>query len=705
VLRVFWLGVWVAWLACAWALAEGGLERVASLVRAGDAERALEEIASLPSERRDEDGVRYLQGRLLLEVGRPCDAMGRLAQTPSTLPESMREDSMRRWATAAARCGHCAEARPALLGVSSSDTTVTRHDRAIAADCAVQMGDLETAARELSDLTRRRAGTPNRLSLLVRLSDVYGQLGRLDEAREAALEAWKSAVRPANQHLVRELEARAQPSTDDRIDRAEWLVEARRFERAARELESIAANDRAAVAERWLHVYGMALFRMRTRYLDAARVLRRSAALGGEHEVEDAFHAARALSRADRDAQAIRAYRRFAQRYSRSRRAAEARFLAAWLEIRLGRPNGEKQMQRLVRGRTQVRGRWRRAALWELGFRSFEQRRYASAVQYLSAYTALATSAMDQARGYYWLGRSYRRGPKAIEAYRRAISVEPLHWYAILAAHRLERLGVTPPEPFVGVSSASALALPDEGLPVPKELSVYQRLGLDFEGVGWLRTHENELAGPFEKELRVPLLARLYHDIGAYQEALRIARRRPLYLHGDPSEHRWWWDAVYPMPWRSIVDEHRGELPRALVYATMRQESGFRTEVMSRAGAVGLMQIMPELASKLAGKPVTVQMLQVPEINIALGLAEMLELADAFDHVYPLSIAAYNAGRSRVRRWLRENGKIELDRFVERIPFDETRNYVRRVSTHYARYVYLDGLESRWPELPRMVGP
>lgn len=704
-LRVFWLGAWVAWLACAWALAEGGLERVASLVRSGDAERALEEIANLPSERGDEDAVRYLQGRLMLEVGRPCDAMERLAQTPSTLPDSMREDSMRRWAMAAARCGHCAEARTALLGVSSSDTTVTRHDRAIAADCAVQMGDLEVAAQELSDLTRRRTGTPNRLSLLVRLSDVYAQLGREDDAQEAVLEAWKSAVRATDQRLVTDLETRAQPSTDDRIDRAERLIEARRFDRAAQELESISAIDRAAVAERWHHDYGMALFRMRTRYLEAARALRRSASLGGEHEVEDAFHAARALSRADRDAQAIRAYRHFAQRYPRSRRADEARFLGAWLEMRLGRPNGEKQMERLIRGRTQVRGRWRRAALWELGFRFVERRHYASAVRYLSAYTALATGAMDQARGYYWLGRSYRRGPKAVEAYRSAMAVEPLHWYAVLAAHRLERLGVTPPSPFEGFSSTAALALPHRGLPVPQELSVYRRLGLDVEGIGWLRAHENELAEPFEKQLRIPVLARLYRDIGAYQEALRIARRRPTYLRCDPQENRWWWEAVYPMPWLSIVDANRGELPRALVYATMRQESGFRPDVMSRAGAVGLMQIMPELASKITGKPVSVQMLQAPEINIAIGLQEMSELADEFDHVYPLSIAAYNAGKSRVRRWLRENGKIELDRFVERIPFNETRNYVRRVSTHYARYAYLDGPSSLWPDLPRMVGP
>jgi soluble lytic murein transglycosylase len=159
------------------------------------------------------------------------------------------------------------------------------------------------------------------------------------------------------------------------------------------------------------------------------------------------------------------------------------------------------------------------------------------------------------------------------------------------------------------------------------------------------------------------------------------------------------------MPWRSIVDQHRDMLPLGLVYATMRQESGFRPDAVSRAGAVGLMQVMPELAAKLAGKPVTPQMLRMPEVNIPLGLQEMAALAQEFEDVYPLSIAAYNAGKSRVRRWLKESRKMELDRFVEHIPFEETRNYVRRVMTHYARYSYLDDPGSGWLMLPRFVSP
>ena len=704
-MRGFWFGAGFALLVGAGALAEEGLDRIASLVRSGDEAGALEAIELLSENDRDSDALRYLEGRLLLAVDRPCDAMEKLARLPATLPESLRNDSMRRWATAAAQCGHCAEARPVLLGIASSEIAVTRRDRAIAADCAIQLGELEIAAEELARLTRRKRDAANRVALLAILSDVYVELERPDDARDAALEAWKSAVQPGQQDAARKLQERASPSPSDRVSRAEELMDARRFAQAVEELEAIDLGDDPALGARWRHVYGMALFRMRTRYLDAARILHQSALLGGEHETEDAFHSARALSRADQDGRAIRAYRRFAQRYPRNKRAPEARFLAAWLEIRLGRANGEKQMERLVRGKSQVRGRWRRSAVWELGFRAFETRRYSRAARYLSQYTSLVSTSMDAARGFYWLGRAYRRGPKAVDAYRKAIGVEPLHWYAVLAAGRLKRLKVTPPGPFENAGTPSSVEVPDADLPLPDTFEVYRQLGLDLDGIAWLNAHENALVAEYPSAQRIPLLTQLYRDAGAYRDALLIARRRMVYLHSDPSKHRWWWDAVYPMPWRSLVDEHRADLPRALVYATMRQESGFRPDVVSRAGAVGLMQLMPEIATKLAGKTVTRYMLRVPETNIALGLEEMAALAEDFDDVYPLSIAAYNAGKSRVKRWLKESKRMELDRFVERIPFNETRNYVRRVTTHYARYSYLDDPESGWPVLPAFVKP
>jgi soluble lytic murein transglycosylase len=701
------------------ALADKGLSGIATLVRAGQHGQALAEIAQLPEQTRQADQVRYLEGRLSLEQGRHCEAMALLARTPAGLPAAIRSDSARLWAQAAAQCGACEQARPALLSSLPADASAARQDRALAAQCAIELGQLQTAASELEALIAQNPSWPRRVSLLAQLSDLYVQLDQPERARETALRAWVEGARPKYDALSKTLEPRALPADEDRVSRAEALMGARRFEEAVSLLEGIEPDGE--LTARWHHVYGMALFRMRTRYEDAARILAESAKLDGKLAVSDEFHAARALSRADRDPEAIRAYRRFAASHPKSSRAAEARYLAAWLEIRLGRKNGEREMARLVQGPSRVWGRWYRAALWQLGFRAFETKRYALAIRHLTRYADAAKSSMDKAQALYWLGRSYRRGSKAVAAYRAAIEVEPLHWYAVLSADRLRRLKVRPPSPFASkgaepleaADAAAAISLPETYL-------VYQAMGLDADAVRWLRENERDLLAPRPASERRPLLASLYLETGAYPEALRVARQNVRPLYQDPAEEPWWWRAAYPMPWLDAVDRHRGELPRALVYATMRQESGFRSDVLSRAGAIGLMQLMPELASKLAGEPVSRQELLSPERNIELGLQEMMALAEAFDGVYPLSIAAYNAGTKRVRRWLSESKRMELDRFVERIPFTETRNYVRRVSSHYARYAYLDRLsdvgssagkagrsrrDSPWPKLPRYVSP
>src|SRR5690606_3858013 len=88
-----------------------------------------------------------------------------------------------------------------------------------------------------------------------------------------------------------------------------------------------------------------------------------------------------------------------------------------------------------------------------------------------------------------------------------------------------------------------------------------------------------------------------------------------------------------------------------------------------------------------------------PSWNVRLGVAEMSEVWRRFDGNLPLVIAAYNAGIARVERWLAEEGDVPLDLFVERIPFDETRGYVRRVISHFARDRLSEG-PTRFPEVP-----
>lgn len=126
----------------------------------------------------------------------------------------------------------------------------------------------------------------------------------------------------------------------------------------------------------------------------------------------------------------------------------------------------------------------------------------------------------------------------------------------------------------------------------------------------------------------------------------------------------------------------------ALVHALVRQESRYDTEAVSGAGARGLMQLMPGTAQEVAKKAGishdTKWLTSKPAHNIALGTRYLHKLLDKYSGNYAMALAAYNAGPSRVDRWIGEFGdprdeKVDLVNWIEMIPIYETRNYVQRV--------------------------
>jgi soluble lytic murein transglycosylase len=133
-------------------------------------------------------------------------------------------------------------------------------------------------------------------------------------------------------------------------------------------------------------------------------------------------------------------------------------------------------------------------------------------------------------------------------------------------------------------------------------------------------------------------------------------------------------------------------IPTALTWAVMREESAFNPEAKSVANAIGLMQLMAGTARLVAHDtdlPFDEQALHRPDVSIALGTRLLSELRTSFPLHPAFAIAAYNGGSNAVRRWLQQHGADDFDVFVERIPFDETRNYVKKVLSSEAAYAYL----------------
>ncbi|MDP9150536.1 MAG: lytic transglycosylase domain-containing protein [Myxococcota bacterium] len=148
--------------------------------------------------------------------------------------------------------------------------------------------------------------------------------------------------------------------------------------------------------------------------------------------------------------------------------------------------------------------------------------------------------------------------------------------------------------------------------------------------------------------------------------------------------------------------EDSEKLPAGLLWAVMRQESGFDPDAVSPARAIGLMQLLPETARPVADElslPRDDARLTSPPFAIRVGARVLRKLIDQFHGEVPLALAAYNAGGESVERWMSRSQGMQLDTFVERIPFKETRDYVARVMGNLARYAYLDQGEAGVPRV------
>jgi soluble lytic murein transglycosylase len=127
-----------------------------------------------------------------------------------------------------------------------------------------------------------------------------------------------------------------------------------------------------------------------------------------------------------------------------------------------------------------------------------------------------------------------------------------------------------------------------------------------------------------------------------------------------------------------------------LVAAIIREESFYNPTAVSSAGALGLMQVMPQtgqrIAAQLGSEGFTRERLFDPSYNIRLGSSYLIHLAAQFDNNLIHVLAAYNAGPDVVSKWIRQFGGGEPDEFVESIPYLETRQYIKKVLRSYYEY-------------------
>ncbi|MDF1678388.1 MAG: transglycosylase SLT domain-containing protein [Legionellaceae bacterium] len=286
----------------------------------------------------------------------------------------------------------------------------------------------------------------------------------------------------------------------------------------------------------------------------------------------------------------------------------------------------------------------------------------------------LSNRGEDQA-WQYWLARAesaLNHSEIALPIYQSLAKTR--HYYGFLASTQLKQ-----PLTFEQEATTESPALLEAYQPITDEIKTLYENHQHLEASRMANDFASELPKQ-KKSAFVAWVARTLHWTG-----------KSVYLSGDKAlRHQL--SLRFPLAHQKSVQKYAKEydIPEALVYAIIRQESAFRHDVISPVGAHGLMQLMPKTAKHMARKTHiayhNTKELFTPDKNIRLGVAYLSELAKRFDNNPLLMVAAYNAGPHQVNRWLKTHPITEIDIWIETLPWGETRNYLKSVMAFYAVY-------------------
>lgn len=420
----------------------------------------------------------------------------------------------------------------------------------------------------------------------------------------------------------------------------------------------------------------------------------------------------------------------YLQRFSGGRMAREARWYTAWISYLRGDDHAAIESFAKMSKTSRV---WRRAGrrrVLIIDDFNADRARYWTAMSLLrqgrvsEANERFAQLAHDPAIGYYAILAQLRLAGGAVLTPSMPLTEEEMaQAQAVVAAQVASEiqpeLPVADEEPVDtnrgdAVNESSGEMVNDAASsPQFKTPGLEQRftragdlaqVGLDEAARQELAEIERHVSKPAERRLLMEEYAKFKNFYRAsYIGELGFSAER---LRGGMSgEGRIYWEHAYPRAWQTAVTEtgRSIRLQPELIWSIIRTESHFRPEARSAVGALGLMQLMPFTARKLADETrlrgfATSQLLQ-PEVNVRLGARYLKRLLDKFSGSMPLMAASYNAGPHRVHAWVKNFGGLSMDEFIEHIPFMETRNYVKKFARTYHIYQLLyasDTKSAKW---------
>ena len=692
---------------------EAVIQTAAKSVESGDLSAATEALLTLDAQSMPEAQRRrvdLLLGFILFRQGRAEEAAVRLeAATADTL---LGDYALYKLAQAQRSVGRRDLAADALQRL------VAQHPKSILRDRAgremprdyLEAGQLAEAEEATKKYLAAGPSSVGRGEVGLTLGEIFLRGGRTDQAEEVFRRLWIELPASPESQRAQELLAAvptARPLTaDEEFQRAATLYQLGRYGPAIPELApfAVTGSPREAQARMML---GISAFNVR-QYGQAVQWLEPLVDSARPDPTEARFWLGRSAGRAG-DAEKFTQYLTLvADAKPKTRRSEEALYLLAQdAADNADIAKSRAYLARLLRD--YPKSVWRDVALWLQGWLAYKQKELPAAAASWGRLVDEEPGSRWRVPALFWRGRALEAAKhvsEAAKAYRTLVDTAANdYYYRLRAADRLTSLKKkAPPKP-----APAATPLPAggaTGLHAEKARAL-RGLGLVDDAVEeWteqVRGHPEERAGLAEA-------CGVFLDLGRYDKAVWVGNRvlRPMFVQGGgQAPIPGFWQCTYPLGHIDVVRQTAGAraLDPYLVLAVIREESAFAPQAVSRTGARGLMQLMQQTADLTAREhklpPVTLAALETPERNIQLGVNHLADLARDFGGNLSLTLAAYNAGKQAVQRWVQRFGFADEVEFVEEIPYTETRNYVKRVLGNYDRYQTLYGAPRAEEREPR----
>jgi soluble lytic murein transglycosylase len=563
-------------------------------------------------------------------------------------------------------------------------------------------GDSQKSAAYLE---KRRA--PYRPELELLLAHAYLSAEERDKAKEVFRRLYYEApLAPEADSAAQELKTLGEippaGNFEQRQLRGETFLKARRYQDAVNEFSSLVEQAPANKLNEVQLDFGTALYRNRRR--DDAKHLFENVAQSQSAAVEQKaqalyFLAEIARDKDDRD--------RHGDLLEQLRNLAPG---SMWLQEALLSAGNMYMLRNENESATrfyseiyqrQRNGRYSPYAHWKTAWLTYRMGKRDEAARLFDEQLEFYPSSLEVPAALYWRGRiAEDAGNKALaRAYYQKLGENYRHYYyANLGRARIGRLG---PEEAADPSPLGKLpppAAPPRNWEAPADNLRFQKAQLLANAALYdFAIKELQAAIGGSPPWLAKSQAEVYGDQGSYIRAIETMKRAfPGYFAAEVDQvPRPVWEALFPRPFWDDLKRNSVEhqLDPYLVASLIRQESEFNPAAVSRANAMGLMQLLPSVGRGLAREMKirnfsTGDLLQ-PGTNLQLGTRYFKKVVDHYDGHIEYALAAYNAGEDRVEEWRKRGEFKDMEEFVESIPFTETREYVQAILRNAVFYKLL----------------